>query len=201
MNETTPTHKQRMMARNALMMRRLGAVALIVAAAGCEDASQRDGLQPPGVASASSSITTDETAGIRVHLVERDDAEMLAAIAKARETADEARTRWLASPESARMRWAIKWAAPNELDETDDESEQSVEYVWVLPLHWSPFRVEGILASEPVEPLACRAREGDLVSFAIEELADWVYFAADGTLEGGFTAAVIAAREGRSAFP
>ncbi|HRP63140.1 MAG TPA: DUF2314 domain-containing protein [Phycisphaerales bacterium] len=188
------------MASGNVYKRGIVAIALAVACAGCEDAALRDGLQPPA-ASASPTVASNDLGEVRAHLIERDDPAMLAAMAQARETADEARTRWQASPESARMRWAVKWAAPNESSEADDEAEPSVEYVWVLPLHWSPFRVEGILASDPIMPLACKAREGDLVSFSIEELADWVYINDEGAIEGGFTAAVIAARHGHGIGP
>lgn len=200
MNAAMPACKMRAMACRTFYKRAIVAITLAVACAGCEDASPDGGLQPT-TASTSPAISTNDSGEVRAHAIERDDPEMLAAIAKARETADEARTRWQASPESSRMRWAIKWAAPNEPGEADDGTEQSVEYVWVLPLHWSPFRVEGILASDPIVPLACKAREGDLVSFSIEELADWVYVTDEGTLEGGFTAAVIAARHGHGVAP
>jgi uncharacterized protein YegJ (DUF2314 family) len=119
------------------------------------------------------------------------------AIAKARETADAAREQWRASPESQRDRWAVKWAAPIQGD------EQAVEHVWVQPLHWSAFRIEGVLLSQPDRPLDVPSEQpnrGELVSFPAEQLSDWVrYHTLDpaGPRDGGYTIDVIEHHAGR----
>jgi uncharacterized protein YegJ (DUF2314 family) len=115
------------------------------------------------------------------------------AVAEARRTAGEARLRWESSPESARLHWAVKWAA-----ETD---AGGVEYVWVRPEHWSAFRVEGILLNQPRAQLACGRAQGDAVAFASESLADWMYESQDAATGevvrlGGFTVKVLAQKFG-----
>lgn len=112
-----------------------------------------------------------------------------AAIEQARRTAEEARERWSTSPAHEHDRWAVKWAAPLAEVPASDPAE-TVEYVWVRPVHWSPFRVEGVLASDPVHELESGRTLGELVSFPIEELADWVRYHTDdvdGPRDGGFT--------------
>ena len=104
------------------------------------------------------------------------------AIATARRTADDARKRWSETPPDDRASWAIKWRAT-----TGDGGH---EFVWVEPIAWSGFRIEGRLASPPQRPLACGRGRDELVSFPADELADWVRYArADfsGKHEGGFT--------------
>lgn len=111
-----------------------------------------------------------------------DDLVLSAAIDKARATADETRGRWVAATPEQRSRWAVKWAAPT--------ADGGVEHVWVRPVNWSAYRIEGVLDSPPQSPLACGKTTGELVGFPIEELSDWIY-AADGDFagrrEGGFT--------------
>jgi uncharacterized protein YegJ (DUF2314 family) len=109
---------------------------------------------------------------------------------QARATAEQARQKWLYTAADDRPRWSVKWAAPLAGNVTE-----RTEHVWVSPVHWSPFRIEGVLASTPVNDLACGKHLGELVSFPIEELSDWIHFAnvpaanADPTAphEGGFT--------------
>lgn len=128
------------------------------------------------------------------------NADLAEAIAKAKDSTADARTRWLATPETQREHWAVKWAAP--LDRTDSNSSNdaaSVEHLWVLPLHWSAFRIEGRLLSQPVGTLPNGRKKGDLVSFPIEDLSDWVYFVsgeATGERIGGFTIDVLEDRYG-----
>jgi uncharacterized protein YegJ (DUF2314 family) len=120
----------------------------------------------------------------RVAVVDETTAPGLnAAMAEAQRTAAEARQRWLASGPLARARWFVKWAAM-------PAAGEGIEHLWVQPLAWSPFRIEGRLASTPARPLAGGRTLGDLVSFPIEELSDWVYLTTgtfDGPREGGFT--------------
>ncbi len=128
------------------------------------------------------------------------DEALEAAIAQAQETVNGARQQWETTPESLRSRWAIKWAAPT--------ADGGIEYLWVQPLHWSPFRIEGLLASDPVNELHtpfARNEEtplssGDLVALPIEQLADWVHFLEgdpDGPREGGFTIEALESRFGK----
>jgi len=69
-------------------------------------------------------------------------------------------------------------------------------------LNWSPFRVEGILATTPITELECGKIAGDLVSFPIEELTDWMRDTgrkdANGepVVEGGYTTKALAKRFG-----
>jgi uncharacterized protein YegJ (DUF2314 family) len=127
---------------------------------------------------------------------EMNDRELSAAIAQARATADEARTRWLADDPAHRDRWAIKWAAPT--------ADDRIEHVWVQPVNWSLHRIEGILTSEPINELTSGQKRGDLVSFPIEELSDWVHYVSDpkgpadnrDLNEGGYTMKVLKDRYG-----
>jgi uncharacterized protein YegJ (DUF2314 family) len=115
-----------------------------------------------------------------------------AAIDEARRTAAEARETWQITPPDRRDWWAIKWAAPTTAD--------TVEQVWVQPLHWSAFRIEGRLVSEPRAALVCGRAGGELVSFPVEELTDWIHLTTgdwNGPREGGFTVAVLEERYGR----
>ena len=121
-----------------------------------------------------------------------DDEVMRAAIVKARQTASDARMRWLDAPPEDLARWAIKWAAPT--------IESGVEHVWVVPVNWSPFRIEGHLANPPQRELECGKSLNDLVSFPIEQLVDWVHTIPRAeepeAREGGYTIKVLEARYG-----
>jgi uncharacterized protein YegJ (DUF2314 family) len=108
------------------------------------------------------------------------------ATARARETAEAARRRWLETPAAGRSRWAVKWAART--------VDGGIEHLWVEPVRWSPFRVEGRLANPPSRELVTGKRRDDLVGFPLDDLADWVHFATDdpeGPREGGFTIDVL----------
>ncbi len=74
------------------------------------------------------------------------------------------------------------------------------------PLHWSAFRIEGVLASTPANQLTSGKTLGDLVSFPIEELSDWIRYSSDAPLaggefdrpyEGGFTVKLLEKRHGK----
>jgi uncharacterized protein YegJ (DUF2314 family) len=126
--------------------------------------------------------------------IPEDDAELTAAIAEARRTAEDARTKWSNANAAGRERWWVKWAAA-----TDDGN---FEHVWVQPINWSPFRVEGVLISPPVNTLATGKSAGDIVSFPIEELSDWMHLRAGSSLndfnklyDGGFTVKVLENRQ------
>lgn len=128
---------------------------------------------------------------------EPDEAAIAAAIRQARATADQARTRWLAaSADDRARRWAVKWAAP-----TMSETGDGVEHVWVCPVNWSAFRIEGVLLSEPFAQLACGKTRGEIVGFPIEEISDWMHLKSDdirGPRDGGFTMHVLEERFGRA---
>jgi hypothetical protein len=154
---------------------------------------------------------------------EANDAELQAAIAQARATDAEARLRWLAAPPEERARWFIKWAAP--IAESNDDPNASapgaasgaprtgavpatagtvpgtgVEHVWVQPIEWSTFRIEGPLATKPTHDLACGKTANELVSFPVDELSDWIYLPDGdfhGKREGGFTVQVLERRFGK----
>ncbi|UCD76478.1 MAG: DUF2314 domain-containing protein [Phycisphaerales bacterium] len=120
-----------------------------------------------------------------------EDAELAAAIAEARSTAEEARQRWAASPPAERGKWAVKWAAPTR--------DGHLEHVWVQPERWSPFRIEGLLLSSPLGELECGRGAGELVSLPVEELSDWIHLPDGdfhGRREGGFTVRLLEKRYG-----
>ncbi len=157
----------------------------VVVLPGCDDAGSEPIEQP---------IAPRETVDTKPQWQELSDAIVLPAdapnnnkaladaIDRARKTLHEARTRWTQADETDRLRWAVKWVAP--LDNGE------VEYVWVHPTHWSPFRVEGVLLNEPVHALLIGASSGDAVSFPDEEICDWIHLPRPGTnapAEGGFT--------------
>lgn len=127
--------------------------------------------------------------------IDDDDvaAQLEAATAQALATLGNARSRWEAAEADTRDQWWIKWAAPS-IDERP-------EYLWVRPVSWSKFRVEGVLASPPQLELPSGRGLGDLVSFPVEEIADWMYLP-DGSLdsgrEGGFTVDVLESRYGHT---
>lgn len=120
--------------------------------------------------------------GSEVVTVAEDDPAMTAAIAEARATAAEARARWALASSDEREWWSVKWGAPT--------TSGDIEHIWVTPVSWSGFRIEGWLANEPIAELECGRRLGQMVSFPIDELSDWVHFLEqrfDGPREGGFT--------------
>jgi len=123
----------------------------------------------------------------------RDEAimtELEEASRQARESAEEARLRWTdAVLSERRSQWMVKWSAPVSWR---DESGETVEHVWMRPVEWSPFRIEGVLLSSPRADIG--AIEGELVSFPVEQVSDWVHIAeVNGaqTREGGFTLEVL----------
>jgi uncharacterized protein YegJ (DUF2314 family) len=120
-------------------------------------------------------------------------AKLDAASVEARKTMIEACKRWRRAGEADRTRWMVKWAAPIEEDGATTQPDApiaAVEHVWVLPVQWSEFRIEGVLVSQPVRELSCGKRAGDFVGFPAEELSDWLCQPGTGSSakrEGGFT--------------
>jgi uncharacterized protein YegJ (DUF2314 family) len=167
--------------------------ATLLAAAACEKQEPPPTLEPPPATTAEAGSawrTLDDTAGFAV-AVEADDPKLAEAIDRARASAEQARRRWLADPTRGDA-WAVKWAAPT--------VGGGVEHVWIRPVTWSRFRIEGRLASPPQAKLLCGREAGELVSFPAEELSDWVRLA-DGAMagrrEGGFTIDLLEQRHGR----
>ena len=157
--------------------------------AGCERAEPIPPPQPPPVTPAVSAWhASDESAQVAVAA---DDPHLAAAIGRARSTAGQARDRWRAADAHDRARWAVKWAAPT--------ADGGVEHVWVRPVVWTRFRIEGRLANPPTEPLESGRLAGELVSFPAEQLSDWVHLVegpGDGPREGGFTMDLLEQRYG-----
>jgi uncharacterized protein YegJ (DUF2314 family) len=132
----------------------------------------------------------DDAPGFAV-AVKADDPNLAEAVGRAQASAEEARRRWRADPAGGDD-WAVKWAAPT--------VGGGVEHVWIRPVTWSRFRIEGWLVSHPQAKLLCGRKAGELVSFPAEELSDWVHLAdgtMDGRREGGFTIDLLEHRHGR----
>lgn len=177
-------------------MTRLRAIPLLLALAALAACEPGDSGAPAAAAGRDGPTTMPSQwhvgeASARVGWPEDEDpGPMIAAIAEARNTAEAAAERWRIAADQDR--WAVKWEAPT--------ADGGVEYVWVAPLTWSAFRIEGTLASEPETELACGRGAGAIVAFPVEELADWVHYLSDdpaGTREGGFTITVLEKRFGR----
>ena len=125
---------------------------------------------------------------------ESPPADLENAIGEARSTMGDARLRWQQASEEQRRHWAVKWKATT--------TDGGLEFLWVRPLSWSRFRVEGELANPPQRPLATGAGLGDVVSFPMEDAVDWVHFIEgdpNGRREGGFTMDLFDAGGGGSA--
>ncbi len=171
---------------------RTGACSLILLAAACERQDPPPTLEPPPATPADAGSAwriQDGSARIAV-AAEAADPQLAEAIERARATAEQARQRWRAGPGEGGS-WAIKWAAPT--------VGGGVEHVWVRPVSWSRFRIEGRLASPPQAELVCGRKAGELVSFPAEELSDWLHLldgTIDGRRDGGFTIDLLEQRHG-----
>lgn len=124
---------------------------------------------------------------------------LVEATRQAQQSLEDARKRWAVAKPAERSLWAVKWAAPLRID-PDSRSPRTIEYVWVQPVNWSPFRIEGVLLSTPTSPLDCGRSRGEIVGFPIDELTDWMHVASeapDAAFEGGFSVKVLEARYGR----
>ena len=164
---------------------------------GCErsapsaDTAGAPATRSPETAAPSPWRTGDGDAPLIALPADEPDEALEAAAAEARLAALGARERWSLLGEGSRRGWFIKWAAPTE--------DGGREYLWVEPLHWSEFRIEGRIASEPQRALAWSRARGDTVGFPAEELVDWI---APGPGElgtpkrGGFTVKELEARYG-----
>lgn len=174
-------------------MRHAPVLAAVLLATACErDVRAPDVVEGDAPTTRATSRQAWRAAGdseVRALRDEEEEADLAVAIADARETLDDARIRWQArqrDPDAAKGFWAVKWRAPT--------TDGGAEYVWVEPMTWSAFRVEGRLASPPQRELACGRQRDDLVGFPAEELVDWVrYDNAEfrGAHEGGFTIAAL----------
>ena len=183
----------------------IAGLAAVVLLNGCNDKATDDTPPPAPPTPTPSAWRTIDDSPIVVLDENGIDTAILDAIHQARQTAPDARSRWLVANEQERSSWAIKWAAPT--------IAGGVEYVWVQPVNWSAFRIEGRLASPPQNELMCGALLDDVVGFATEELADWVRYIPANTIndttdatgastrEGGFTIDVLEQRFGRAPQP
>ncbi|HWB19192.1 MAG TPA: DUF2314 domain-containing protein [Phycisphaerales bacterium] len=157
--------------------------------------------QPSAATEPSASVSTTQGAASHWLATQTDSvvvisdvnvqSQLAVAADRARTSADQARVKWASQP-SQRDRWAIKWSAPT--------LEGAPEQVWVVPVNWSEFRIEGRLVTDPIRTLECGKSQGDIVSFPANELVDWVYLAdgkPDGQREGGFTLKVLEERAGK----
>jgi uncharacterized protein YegJ (DUF2314 family) len=185
--------------RSAMEMSASLGLALLLFLSGCSPAGESrgdsggepgaSGSSPPAAAPGDPALGWRQIDGSSVVAIEEAGAdgpgtELASAVAEARRTAPAARVRFLASGAEERGRWAVKWAAPTE--------DGGVEYVWVEPVTWSLFRIEGRLASPPQRSLACGRGLDDMVGFPAAELVDWLREPAGaGEREGGFTADVL----------
>lgn len=168
---------------------------------GCNDGNDSGSAPPaaPAVVGDKPSRWRSKDSSVTVAVPDEDaDRELAAAIAQARASAGEARQRWAAAAPQDRSRWSVKWAAPT--------VDGRVEHVWVQPANWSGFRIEGLLASQPINELACGKTLGELVSFPSDELSDWIHdttvnesppSSGARTFEGGFTVKLLEQRYGR----
>jgi len=98
-------------------------------------------------------------------LTDADVADLETVIAEAQATAASARERFNEADPVERLSYIVLWNAPT--------GEGSLELVWVRPVRWSQFRIEGVLLSEPRQPLHSGRAAGELVSFPVDDLADW----------------------------
>jgi len=174
------------------MMPRCLLVAVVVAAAGCEERPAITPAEPPLSSTPDGSAWRSIDGSERVAAPPDNDPELAEAIGLARSTAAAARRKWASEPVEGRTNWAVKWAAPT--------SDGGVEHVWVRPTSWTRHRIEGWLASPPQSPLAGGRVPGDLVSFPAEALSDWARFSEgswEHPVEGGFSIRVLEARYGR----
>lgn len=105
--------------------------------------------------------------GLSTHVTLSNDevAGFADAIAKTQASAKEAQAQFVKEIPADQTRYAILWMAAT--------TEGSREFVWVRPVSWSLFRIEGVLLSEPTQPLECGRSTGEFVSFPVEDLADW----------------------------
>ena len=189
----TPVKSPRITARHLSLLG--GSLLLLVTGLGCEPLEQSDsgpapGTKTPPPAVASNWHTLDDALVVQVEGDEFYE-ELELAMAEARKSADEQQKKWLSSPPSRKTRWAIKWAATT--------TDGRIEYIWVHPVSWTQFRIEGTLANTPINELACVKTLGESVGFPIEELADWIHYTSasfDGPYEGGFTIKVLQERYG-----
>jgi uncharacterized protein YegJ (DUF2314 family) len=114
----------------------------------------------------------------------------------------------MVATQAERSLWAVKWAAPRSpaaastagRDRALPIDHGSVEHVWVQPITWSAFRIEGTLLSNPTAALEAGRRVGETVSFPIDEVSDWIHFASEdpgSAFEGGYTVRVLEERFGK----
>jgi len=122
--------------------------------------------------------------------VEKEDAEMIAAMNKARQTLDEFE-RHLENPAPTQTMHIIK----GRFTQGD-----KVEHMWLNQIAVTPEGYRGVLGNDPYELTTVKA--GDTVVVRREDVSDWVVVD-DGRLIGGYTMRVLRSRlppEERTAF-
>lgn len=149
----------------------LAACLLIIMTSGCDDTERSvSNVEPPTTAA----WQRNGSGGWVVQLEgTRSDSDLQQAIAagrrQARSTLGQAQLRWSTLVPSEQRDWAIVWAAP-----IYDQSDATEELLWVIPVSWTPHRVEATLATSPT--LRNDLSLGTLVAFPSEEIADWADF-------------------------
>ena len=164
--------------------------------AGCEQSEpalppDQPPLEAPAAAPQTAWRNVNDSLQVAVE-VAGDEEQLVKAIAQAKSTLEQARQRWQRSGEIERRKFAVKWRA-----ETDSGG---LEHLWVRPVTWSAFRIEGSLLSPPTTTLLSGKVAGDFVSFPIEDVSDWVYLYSgdpDGRRDGGYTLDVISRQFGQ----
>ncbi len=147
--------------------------------AGCE---QDDPITPPPPTTAPPATrpTWTNREGERLAHGELTDS-LRAAIEAARKSLNRARLAWASAED--RDSWALKWETRTGPDRL------TIEHLWVIPVTWTEYRVEGVLASLPLQEFD--RKPGDLVSFDSDEILDWVH-----TLDGPAATHLSGQREG-----
>ena len=149
----------------------------------------------PGIADAAPSAWVHTPGESTARVVLNADAleELAPLIAQAQKTAPAAREQFNDSLPHEQLNFLVLWQT-----RTTDGSR---EFVWVRPVSWSPFRIEGDLLSEPTATLESGGLPGELVSFPVEELADWVILDANIPGRAAKGAATLSAIEQRVGTP
>ncbi|MCE9635457.1 MAG: DUF2314 domain-containing protein [Planctomycetes bacterium] len=115
-----------------------------------------------------------------VHRVPAADAEMNAAVEKARSSLPSFQA-VLASPSADSSGFAVKVAFAY-------GNEGSHEHVWLTEAEFSGDRVSGLIDNEPV--YATELKAGQRVTALIRDVSDWMYVER-GILKGGYTVRVL----------
>jgi uncharacterized protein YegJ (DUF2314 family) len=136
----------------------------------------------PGVALTETLLERAKRDGIAY--VEKDDAEMAAAMRRARETLPEF-LKLARAPRPTMRAFAVK-VAVSEADDT--------EFFWIAPFEQRNDQFTGRINNAP--QLVKKVKFGQTIAFKEEEIVDWLY-QDGGAMRGNFTACVLLKREPR----